>query len=643
MKKLGLIAVLLTQLTLPLAQGQNLVRNHDFSDLNSCVDIKDRGGYIQSSSLNWRVPMQRHWFIPPDTSVIRPIPLREMLSYVSIHKNCPFIPIDTVELMPYLLFGNRSCNDSLKWFMPQPIKGDGYLALRLLDSFDVQPFFAYSTITTCPPNSPGFVPLSPPLYANTPTTDPNATHTHYGSRFNGRRTFAETRLKEPLVSQKEYVLEFWTARKWNSYYTLGEISAYFSVDTFRFLDYKRQNIVPQVTSTQDSIYNDTSNFRKWTHVKQSFVAEGGEEFLTLGNFNNYGNPDFPYRLMHFAPIPTQVPFRQYTFHGDYFFAAIYLYDPLDSVFSVHLPNDTLLCPGDSLTLHAFHTDSFKIEATKTFQWSTGATDSSITIKQPGTYWVEVAYDNRWKQRDSITVRYYPPYQSGLAGLDTTLCAGDSLWVQAALDTAVSHQWLHGPSTAGTWLSDSGRYILQSSSYCGIWQDTLQVRYHPALEIDTSGLSGELCPQNDSLVLELDPLAFGEYRWSNGQIGPKAVYRSPGDENLQVISACDTLNYPFTLNEKVECDTSGIYIASAFTPNGDGLNDAFEIVNLPAKNELQIFNRWGGIVFQAKPYRNDWQGTDPSGGDLPGGVYVFVLRYQFDGAWQVKRGHFTLVR
>lgn len=461
--------------------------------------------------------------------------------------------------------------------------------------------------------------------------------------FNERRTFAQTRLKQPLVAQKEYVLEFQTARKWFSYYSLGDMGAYLTVDTFRYFDYKRQNITPQVVAPQDSIYNDTGNFRQWTHVKGAFVAQGGEEFLTLGNFNNYGNPAWPYLRMHFTPVYSNVPAFRYTFHGDYFFDAVYLYDPLDSVFSVHLPKDTLLCPGDSLTLHAFHTDSFKIEATKTFQWSTGATDSSIAITQPGTYWVEVAYDQRWKQRDSITVSYYPPYQSGLAGLDSTLCPGDSLWVQAALDTAVSHQWQHGPSTSGVWLNDSGTYLLQSSSYCGTWHDTLRLRYRPALAVDTGGLGGELCPQNDSLVFELPPLPLGEYRWSNGQTGPRAVYRRPGEAALRLLGPCDTLNYPFTLREKVECDTSGIYLPNAFSPNGDGLNDAFEIVNLPAQNELQVFNRWGGMVFQAKPYQNNWQGTDPAGGDLPGGVYVYVLRYRLEGVWQIRRGYFTLLR
>jgi gliding motility-associated-like protein len=139
------------------------------------------------------------------------------------------------------------------------------------------------------------------------------------------------------------------------------------------------------------------------------------------------------------------------------------------------------------------------------------------------------------------------------------------------------------------------------------------------------------------------LAHTQYRWSNGQTTARAVYRAPGEENLQLIGICDTLNFPFTLSEKATCDTTDIYIASAFTPNNDGLNDAFEIVNLPAQNELKIFNRWGAMVYEATPYQNDWQGTDPSGKALSGGVYVYILRYQFKGSWQVKRGYFTLVR
>ena len=63
-------------------------------------------------------------------------------------------------------------------------------------------------------------------------------------------------------------------------------------------------------------------------------------------------------------------------------------------------------------------------------------------------------------------------------------------------------------------------------------------------------------------------------------------------------------------------TLELIIPNLFTPNGDGQNDFFEIVNLPAKHELQIYNRWGSSIYRSKAYQNNWQGED--------GVYYFIL-------------------
>ena len=73
------------------------------------------------------------------------------------------------------------------------------------------------------------------------------------------------------------------------------------------------------------------------------------------------------------------------------------------------------------------------------------------------------------------------------------------------------------------------------------------------------------------------------------------------------------------------------ITNAFSPNGDGINDVFEIVGLDdyPKNELTIFNRWGHKVFEMTNYDNTWDGTSDSpvtigNGLLPKGTYYYVL-------------------
>lgn len=74
------------------------------------------------------------------------------------------------------------------------------------------------------------------------------------------------------------------------------------------------------------------------------------------------------------------------------------------------------------------------------------------------------------------------------------------------------------------------------------------------------------------------------------------------------------------------------VANAITPNGDGSNDAlrFELLENgdPAifpDNEIIIFNRWRDIVYQAKPYNNDWKGVNAAGKDLPHATYYYILR------------------
>jgi|GEM_PF-5145692 len=73
-----------------------------------------------------------------------------------------------------------------------------------------------------------------------------------------------------------------------------------------------------------------------------------------------------------------------------------------------------------------------------------------------------------------------------------------------------------------------------------------------------------------------------------------------------------------------------YIPSGFTPNNDGVNDVFEIPVLSGSAkypecELSIFNRWGDLVYYAKPYRNDWDGRNKTGQPLPDGTYYFSFK------------------
>ncbi len=86
---------------------------------------------------------------------------------------------------------------------------------------------------------------------------------------------------------------------------------------------------------------------------------------------------------------------------------------------------------------------------------------------------------------------------------------------------------------------------------------------------------------------------------------------------------------------------GITIPNVFTPNGDGKNDAFEIVGLLLyeSNELRIVNRWGSPVYEKVGYQNDWKADG-----LSDGTYFYVLKIKTPtNTWQEFKGYVTVIR
>lgn len=93
---------------------------------------------------------------------------------------------------------------------------------------------------------------------------------------------------------------------------------------------------------------------------------------------------------------------------------------------------------------------------------------------------------------------------------------------------------------------------------------------------------------------------------------------------------------------VDC---GLWIPTAFTPNGDGLNDEF-LVRAPAdinRYECTIYDRTRGLLFRSQNILQGWDGTF-NGKPLPFGSYFYIITY-YDalGVKHVEKGQVTLIR
>lgn len=163
-------------------------------------------------------------------------------------------------------------------------------------------------------------------------------------------------------------------------------------------------------------------------------------------------------------------------------------------------------------------------------------------------------------------------------------------------------------------------------------------YPVTLEI-TSQSCGKLSTTKEVKITQLPLInlsneiltCFGEYQaisvfdslgttiqWSNGEKNP-TVYVDANDETLSVsvnregcISTDSVKIYP-------DCD---VFFPTAFSPNGDNLNDYFNIITEKVKTfKLKVFNRWGQLLFETEQLQNGWDGTF-KGENQPIDVYVY---------------------
>nr|MBP8849904.1 gliding motility-associated C-terminal domain-containing protein [Breznakibacter sp.] len=110
-------------------------------------------------------------------------------------------------------------------------------------------------------------------------------------------------------------------------------------------------------------------------------------------------------------------------------------------------------------------------------------------------------------------------------------------------------------------------------------------------------------------------------------------------NKDVPNRADTaLVWIFVGNKDIGSRT--FLIPNAFSPNGDGINDYFVITTIYAysteESELEIYNRWGSLVYRSKDksYDNKWDGHANAnlisiGDVLPNGTYFYIYKVTFN--------------
>lgn len=130
-----------------------------------------------------------------------------------------------------------------------------------------------------------------------------------------------------------------------------------------------------------------------------------------------------------------------------------------------------------------------------------------------------------------------------------------------------------------------------------------------------------------------------------QTGLFIVKKVPGDTHYYIMyKSGPCTSTPAQVSIKV-IDMTRLEIPNTFTPNNDGINDEFRIhvTGYFKLNRLNIFNRWGQLVFETKELNIMWNGKK-NGQNVPVGTYYYVIEgIDLNSKFVRQSGTVTLIR
>lgn len=228
------------------------------------------------------------------------------------------------------------------------------------------------------------------------------------------------------------------------------------------------------------------------------------------------------------------------------------------------------------------------------------------------------------------------------GDDTMLCSGASIMLGAdPQPQGTAFVWSTGDTIATINVSDAGIYTLSIDNGGCKASDEVEVFVRPAIGVDL-GQNITIC-KDDTLLLPLSATVdtTTKFRWQDGSSGRTFTVKDAGIYSVTIANVCDTITKTIEVTER-NCH---FFFPSAFSPNGDGLNDIARMVGDVSVIEdysLRIFNRWGEAVFQTENAGKGWDGYyKGQKGEV--GTYYYLIKYTYDGKDELLKGDLMLVR
>jgi gliding motility-associated-like protein len=301
---------------------------------------------------------------------------------------------------------------------------------------------------------------------------------------------------------------------------------------------------------------------------------------------------------------------------DEIFVDVVIFPPLD------LGPDQDICEGETVIL----------DATYTGTWNTGDTGSTLEVGTTGWY-VFTLSQSGCSSSDSAFVEVWTIPENILPS-QINLCEGE----EVVLDAGQAGLWSTGENSASISVDTPGYYdvILTNGPCQALYGTQVDMILQPVVDL---GADIDQC-YGEPVWLDAAADQNTQYLWNTGDTVSVILADTAGFYTVIASNSCGSVSD--TVEVRLEWCGWGLFVPMAFTNNGDGINDSWQVkgYNLAAV-KIRVFNRLGDLIFYSEDPTDAWQPDPYTVGD---DAYNYHIQaWHLSGEMKEYIGHVIMLR
>jgi len=209
-------------------------------------------------------------------------------------------------------------------------------------------------------------------------------------------------------------------------------------------------------------------------------------------------------------------------------------------------------------------------------------------------------------------------------------SGSVILVVDSPTTGYTYTWSHGASLAtATGLSTGTYSVLVTDTASRCKRSASFTLTQPDSLYAVISHEERICNAGGFLKAEVSGGTPGyQYVWRSVQDTVSGAQVTPRFSGVYTLTVTDTNGCTGRWAQiffDIPCNS--VDAMGGFSPNGDGFNDRWLVFGLAEypKNTVQVFDKWGDMVFEKTNYQSDWDGVSTGGAHLPDGAYYYLVK------------------